>query len=92
MSLVLIAFSCFFSELVHAAGPEIAILKSSDLKAYNEAVEGFKASHAIELMLKHRSEHFDPELLDVFVASTEDLLRIHDQYADRVHSNTFRQP
>ncbi|TKB62103.1 MAG: hypothetical protein E8D48_08265 [Nitrospira sp.] len=44
MSLVLIAFSCFFSELVHAAGPEIAILKSSDLKAYNEAVEGFKAT------------------------------------------------
>lgn len=44
MSLVLIAFSCFFSELVHATGPEIAILRSSDLKAYNEAVEGFKAT------------------------------------------------
>ncbi len=44
MSLVLIAFSCFFSELVHAAGPEIAILKSSDLKAYNDALEGFKAT------------------------------------------------
>ncbi|MFZ3014292.1 MAG: HD domain-containing phosphohydrolase, partial [Nitrospira sp.] len=52
----------------------------------------FEVSHAIELMLKHRSEHFDPELLDVFVASTEELVRIHDQYADRVHSNTFRQP
>ncbi len=44
MPLVLIAFSCFFSELVHAAGPEIAILKSSDLKAYNDAIEGFKAT------------------------------------------------
>ena len=44
VSLVLIAFSCIFSEFVHAAGPEIAILKSSDLKAYNEAVEGFKAT------------------------------------------------
>lgn len=52
----------------------------------------FEVSHAIELMLKHRSEHFDPELLDVFIASTEELVRIHDQYADRVHSNTFRQP
>ena len=44
MSLVLIACSCFFSELVHAAGPEIAILKSSDLKAYNDALDGFKAT------------------------------------------------
>lgn len=52
----------------------------------------FEVSHAIELMLKHRSEHFDPELLDIFVASNEELTRIHDQYADRVHSNTFRQP
>lgn len=29
---------------IHAAGLEIAILKSSDLKAYNEAIEGFKAA------------------------------------------------
>ena len=29
---------------IHAAGLEIAILKSSDLKAYNEAIEGFKAT------------------------------------------------
>ena len=37
-------FPGFLSELVHEAGPEIAILKSSDLKAYNEAVEGFNAT------------------------------------------------
>lgn len=42
----------------------------------------FEIAHAIELMLKHRGEHFDPELLDIFVASTEELTRIHDQYAD----------
>ncbi|TKS59416.1 MAG: response regulator receiver modulated metal-depenent phosphohydrolase [Nitrospira sp.] len=43
----------------------------------------FELSHAIELMFKHRGEHFDPELLDVFIASTEELTRIYDQYADR---------
>jgi putative two-component system response regulator len=43
----------------------------------------FELSHAIELMLKHRGEHFDPELLDVFITSTDELARIHDQYADR---------
>jgi putative two-component system response regulator len=48
----------------------------------------FELSHAIDLMLKHRSEHFDPELLDVFVASADELARIHDQYKDRVSSTT----
>jgi putative ABC transport system substrate-binding protein len=43
-SLVLLALSCFFSDLTQAAGPEIAILKSSTLKAYNDAIEGFKAT------------------------------------------------
>ncbi len=43
----------------------------------------FELSHAIELMRKHRGEHFDPDLLDIFMASTEDLARIHGQYADR---------
>jgi putative tryptophan/tyrosine transport system substrate-binding protein len=44
VSLMLFAFSCFFSELAQAAGPEIAILRSSDLKAYNDAIEGFKTT------------------------------------------------
>ena len=52
----------------------------------------FELGHAIELMLKHRSEHFDPELLDVFVASADEVARIHAQYADRVNSKTFREP
>ncbi|MBI3357267.1 MAG: response regulator [Nitrospirae bacterium] len=43
----------------------------------------FDLCHAFELMLKHRGKHFDPELLDVFIASTDELTRIHDQYADR---------
>jgi len=43
----------------------------------------FELSHAIDLMRKHRSAHFDPELLDTFIASTDELTHIHDQYADR---------
>ncbi len=44
MSLVLAALSCVVPVPVEAAPIEIAILKSSDLKAYGEAVEGFKAT------------------------------------------------
>lgn len=44
VSLVLIALSCLLINPAQAAGPEIAILKSSDLKAYSDAVEGFKAT------------------------------------------------
>jgi len=46
----------------------------------------FEFDHAVELMIKKRGEHFDPELLDVFLASLPDIKRIHDQYADRVTS------
>jgi putative two-component system response regulator len=35
-------------------------------------------------MTKHRGEHFDPELLDVFFASLNDIKHIHDQYADQL--------
>jgi len=42
--LVFIALLYVFSDLTQAAGTEIAILKSSDLKAYSEAIEGFKAT------------------------------------------------
>src|SRR5690349_14333299 len=51
----------------------------------------FEISHAIELMLKHRGEHFDPELLDVFVSSADELTRIHDQYADRTLPDQIRE-
>lgn len=51
----------------------------------------FEISHAIELMLKHRGEHFDPELLDVFVASADDLTRIYNQYADRAVPDPTRE-
>ena len=43
----------------------------------------FPFEHAVDLMVKHRGEHFDPDLLDVFVASIDDIRRIHDQYGDR---------
>lgn len=44
VSFTLIAVSCSVSIQATAAGVEIAILRSSDLKAYNDAVEGFKAT------------------------------------------------
>ncbi|MGQ0811645.1 MAG: HD domain-containing phosphohydrolase [Nitrospiraceae bacterium] len=43
----------------------------------------FALDHALDLMLKHRGEHFDPELLDVFFANMDDIKRIHERYADR---------
>lgn len=47
----------------------------------------FEIGHTIELMLKHRGEHFDPELLDIFFSSTDELVRIRDQYADPAPSD-----
>ena len=43
-SFTLIAIFCSVPPQTHAAGVEIAILRSSDLKAYNDAIEGFKAT------------------------------------------------
>jgi putative two-component system response regulator len=43
----------------------------------------FPFEHAVDLMVKHRGDHFDPDLLDVFVGSIDDIRRIHDQYGDR---------
>jgi putative tryptophan/tyrosine transport system substrate-binding protein len=44
VSLTVIAVSFSIPIAAHAAGTEIAILRSSDLKAYNDAIEGFKAT------------------------------------------------
>ena len=44
MTLVFTFLCCTCAVPVEAAAVEIAILKSSDLKAYNEAVDGFKAA------------------------------------------------
>lgn len=44
VSFALIVVSCPVPTQAHAAGVEIAILRSSDLKAYNDAIEGFKAT------------------------------------------------
>jgi putative two-component system response regulator len=43
----------------------------------------FPFEHAVDLMVKHRGEHFDPDLLDVFIGSIDDIRRIHDRYGDR---------
>lgn len=42
----------------------------------------FDFEHARDLMIKERGKHFDPDLLDLFLSSPEDLRRIHEQYAD----------
>lgn len=52
----------------------------------------FALDHAVELMSKHRGEHFDPELLDVFFSSITDINRIHEEYADRPLGGMPRQP
>jgi putative tryptophan/tyrosine transport system substrate-binding protein len=44
LSFMLLVFWCLVPVHAIAAGVEIAILKSSDLKAYNEAIEGFKSA------------------------------------------------
>ncbi len=44
VSFTLIAVFFSIPVAAHAAGTEIAILRSSDLKAYNDAIEGFKAT------------------------------------------------
>lgn len=44
LSVAFTAFCCLVPSLAETAGLEIAILKSSDLKAYRDAIEGFKAT------------------------------------------------
>ena len=51
----------------------------------------FALDHAIDLMIKHRGEHFDPELLDIFFASLGDIKRIHAQYADQSPRGIIRE-
>ncbi len=52
----------------------------------------FDFDHAVELMSKHRGQHFDPELLDVFLASLNDIKHIHDKYADRPSHGLSHNP
>ncbi len=42
----------------------------------------FSLDHALDLMRKHRGQHFDPELLDTFFNSMDDILRIQKDYPD----------
>ncbi|GKS58254.1 two-component system response regulator [Nitrospira sp.] len=42
----------------------------------------FSLEHAIDLMRKHRGQHFDPTLLDTFFNSMDDILRIQKDYPD----------
>lgn len=38
--------------------------------------------HAKELMLKERGTHFDPDLLDIFFESMDEITRIYNQFSD----------
>ena len=51
----------------------------------------FPLDHAVDLMTKHRGEHFDPELLDIFFALLNDIKHIHDQYADQPPRKMIRE-
>jgi putative two-component system response regulator len=42
----------------------------------------FAVEDALQLMSEERGGHFDPELLDLFMQSMEDVLRIRSEYAD----------
>ena len=42
----------------------------------------FPMDEAMSVMKNHRESHFDPELLDLFLDSTEGLLAIRDQHQD----------
>ena len=48
----------------------------------------FTLDYAVELMNKHRGTHFDPELLDIFFASRDEIQRIYDQYGDPLSDQT----
>lgn len=45
--------------------------------------KAFPLGRAIEIMREARGTHFDPELLDLFLDSMDEVLSIRDQYADR---------
>lgn len=50
----------------------------------------FELNHAVELMRRHRGEHFDPELLDTFFDSMDEIVRIHTRYSDPTYRDLAR--
>ena len=46
--------------------------------------------HAKDLMLKERGKHFDPDLLDIFFDSMDEITRIYDQFSDPTWLSTSR--
>jgi putative two-component system response regulator len=80
-------------EAIPIEGRIVAIADAFDALTTQRVYKpAFAISHAIELMLKNRGKHFDPELLDLFVASVDDLARIYNQYADPVNPNPITEP
>ncbi|WP_455378234.1 HD domain-containing phosphohydrolase [Petrachloros mirabilis] len=52
----------------------------------------FDFDHAVDIMSRHRNEHFDPEVLDVFLSSLSDIRHIQEKYADRIPHISPREP
>ena len=56
-------------------------------RVYREALP---ADQACEIMAGERGRHFDPDLLDVFLLSLDEMLLIHDAYPDPAPTATIR--
>lgn len=81
-------------ELIPLEGRIAAIADSFDALTTQRVYKpAFTLDHAIDLMRKHRGEHFDPELLDTFFNSMEDIHRIQRDYPDLAGGNqvTFNE-
>jgi putative two-component system response regulator len=56
----------------------------------------YKAAWTVEdataLMLKGRAEHFDPDLVDLFLGSMDEILQIRDEFRDVGHAGDTRDP
>ncbi len=48
--------------------------------------KAFPVDKAVSILEEERGKHFDPELVDLFLGSMEEILRIKEQYSDKVDS------
>ena len=78
-------------ETIPLEGRITAIADNFDALATRRVYKpAYDFDHAKELMLKERGKHFDPELLDIFFDSMEEITRIYDQFADPTWLSTSR--
>ena len=51
----------------------------------------FSFEKAYNIILEGRGTHFDPDILDLFLAHFEEFMAVHDQYPDSNHSLMYSQ-